>query len=112
MNEQTRPHFAAQMAFADKHLRFTDCPYYPCHPASEGKVLENCLFCYCPLYPCGMEERGGTWITGKDGRPLWDCSGCLYIHQNNTVDLMMEHITSGLNARQADADITSEGALK
>ena len=54
-----------------------DCPYYPCH---DGEHI-NCLFCFCPLY--GQEDCGGsyTMISGKDGKPVKDCSQCVIPHQ-------------------------------
>ena len=56
----------------------TACRYYPCH---KGEEAINCLFCFCPLY--GWEDCGGfyTMISGKDGKPVKDCSQCLIPHQ-------------------------------
>lgn len=61
-----------------------DCPDYPCqqHP-------QNCTFCYCPFYPCGDSSTGGKWIKGK---PVWDCTDCLWIHQDDTVDCIQEKL--------------------
>jgi precorrin-3B C17-methyltransferase len=55
-----------------------DCPDYPCH-----QHPQNCTFCYCPFYPCGDSITGGKWIKGKS---VWDCTDCLWIHEDDTVD--------------------------
>ncbi|MBU4535262.1 MAG: precorrin-3B C(17)-methyltransferase [Euryarchaeota archaeon] len=62
----------------------TSCEYYPCHTHPQ-----NCTFCYCPFYPCGDGSTGGRWIKDKG---VWSCQGCEWIHQNSTVDCIMEKI--------------------
>jgi adenosylcobinamide hydrolase len=51
------------------------CPYYPCH--FEGQC---CDYCYCPFYPCGDEELG-QYVTGSNGRKVWNCSRCRLLHK-------------------------------
>ncbi len=51
------------------------CPYYPCH--FEGQA---CDYCYCPFYPCGDEELG-QYVTGSNGREVWNCSRCDLLHE-------------------------------
>ena len=52
-----------------------ECPYYPCH--FEGQC---CDYCYCPFYPCGDEELG-QYVTGSNGRKVWNCSRCGLLHK-------------------------------
>ena len=71
----------------------------PCN--SLGKCHDitdlNCLFCYCPWYNNETSEGGcrignplgtGKWFN-REGHPIsnevWDCSDCLYPHQEKTV---------------------------
>ncbi|BDZ70905.1 cysteine-rich small domain-containing protein [Methanobacterium petrolearium] len=61
-----------------------DCSDYPCH-----YHCQNCTFCYCPFYPCGDSSTGGKWIKGK---PVWDCTDCLWIHQDDTVDCIQRKL--------------------
>ncbi|MCQ2055953.1 MAG: cobyric acid synthase [archaeon] len=57
----------------------TCCEYYPCHYKGQ-----NCSFCYCPFYPCEDTDLG-KMIPAKDGG-IWDCSQCLFNHNNNVVE--------------------------
>ena len=62
------------------------CKFYPCH-----KNLEDCTFCFCPLYVCNNTKRG-KYIIGTDGKLVWDCSDCEYIHKKSTVDKIFKEI--------------------
>lgn len=65
------------------HRRGEHCDFYPCH---SGVRDFRCTFCYCPIYPCGMEETGGKWIEGANGKRVWDCSECTIVHEGDFVD--------------------------
>jgi len=84
-----KSHFKNQISFALKHLSFKDCPYYPCHKMPEGKEL-NCFFCFCPFYPCKGKIGDGKWIKSTDGKKIWDCSDCTFIHRDDVVDRILE----------------------
>jgi adenosylcobinamide hydrolase len=56
------------------------CPYYPCH--FEGQA---CDYCYCPFYPCGDEELG-QYVTGSNGRMVWNCSRCGLLHRREIAE--------------------------
>jgi len=56
------------------------CAYFPCHGG-----LEDCTFCYCPFYPCQNVELG-RYIFMKDGRKIWSCKDCSWIHKKKVVD--------------------------
>ena len=58
------------------------CPYYPCH--FEG---QRCDYCYCPFYPCGDEELG-QYVTGSNGREVWNCSRCGLLHTPRIADYL------------------------
>ena len=62
------------------------CNYYPCH-----KNLEDCTFCNCPFYVCGNKRRG-KYITNSEGKLVWDCSQCEWIHKRSTVDRIFKEI--------------------
>lgn len=62
------------------------CKYYPCH-----KNLESCVFCYCPFYPCENNKRG-KYITGTNGKLVWDCSKCEWIHKKKVVNTIFREI--------------------
>jgi precorrin-3B C17-methyltransferase len=63
--------------------RNTSCKYFPCH-----KNLEDCTFCYCPFYACQNTKRGK--FIEKDGKTIWDCSNCEWIHKKKTVDKLFK----------------------
>ncbi len=67
------------------------CAYFPCH-----KSLEDCTFCYCPFYPCG-NERLGKYIAAKDGRKVWSCERCSWIHKRDVVEGIFKMLRSGNN---------------
>lgn len=97
--------FERQLAFANRHYRFTDCPYYPCHALPEGQDGLNCLLCYCPFYPCGVEARGGKWLDTPDGK-VWDCTGCNFVHADGTVETILKLFYEGKNADEINDKLT------
>jgi precorrin-3B C17-methyltransferase len=56
------------------------CSFYPCH-----ENLEDCTFCYCPFYACGNLKRG-RYIKDANGKEVWDCSKCEWIHKKAVVN--------------------------
>lgn len=62
------------------------CKFYPCH-----EKLEDCTFCYCPFYACGNKRRG-KYITNSEGKLIWDCSKCEWIHKKSTVDKIFKEV--------------------
>ncbi|MBI4335435.1 MAG: sirohydrochlorin cobaltochelatase [Candidatus Omnitrophica bacterium] len=65
------------------------CAYFPCH-----RRLEDCTFCYCPFYPCN-DRRLGKYIFARDGRKVWSCEGCEWIHRKKTVDNIFNMVRAG-----------------
>lgn len=57
------------------------CEHFPCHELP----MEDCTFCYCPFYACGNTKRG-KYITNAEGKLIWDCSKCNWIHKKSVVD--------------------------
>ncbi len=59
----------------------TSCDYHPCHYRGQ-----NCSFCYCPFYPCNDTDFGFMLHIEGTTREVWDCSQCLFCHDNNVVE--------------------------
>lgn len=68
------------------------CKYFPCH-----KNLDDCTFCYCPFYPCLDKNRGGEFVYSKEGKPIWSCQNCSWIHQKKVVDKIFSIIRENKN---------------
>lgn len=64
----------------------TECPYHPSHFKGQ-----NCTFCYCPFYPCNDPDLGHN-IVSRNGKDLWDCINCLFIHRNDVCEFVMSEI--------------------
>lgn len=62
----------------------TDCDYHPCHFRGQ-----DCTFCYCPFYPCEDEDLG-SWLVGRRGRRVWNCTDCLLIHRTPVCRFVVE----------------------
>ena len=62
------------------------CAYFPCH-----KGLEDCTFCYCPFYPCGNAKLG-RFVAARDGRKVWSCEDCSWIHKKKVVDRILDSV--------------------
>ncbi|MGC8764799.1 MAG: cysteine-rich small domain-containing protein [Brevinematia bacterium] len=76
-----KDYFTKQLEFANIHLSFKDCKYYPCHKIPYGQAELNCFFCFCPFYPCNGKLGSGRWT--PEG--IYDCSDCNFIHRNDVV---------------------------
>ncbi|MBR4225465.1 MAG: cobyric acid synthase [Candidatus Methanomethylophilaceae archaeon] len=63
-----------------------ECEYHPCHFKGQ-----DCTFCYCPFYPCEDEDLGSSTV-GKRGKPVWNCSDCLFIHRTEVAKHIMSEI--------------------
>ena len=68
----------------------TDCEYFPCH-----NNQENCTFCFCPFYPCADGSTGGKWIEGKN---VWNCSNCNWIHKDEVVDEVLDYVKDNIHS--------------
>ncbi len=62
------------------------CEYHPSHFTGQ-----DCTFCYCPFYPCEDEDLGSN-TPGKRGKPVWNCSDCLFIHRTEVAKHIMSEI--------------------
>lgn len=74
----------------NKHYAFfqnTECEYFPCHKINDIEDF-NCLFCYCPLYMTG-ERCGGNYHYTNG---IKDCSDCLFPHQKNNYEKVIEKL--------------------
>lgn len=54
-----------------------ECEHYPCHNLSEI----DCTFCFCPFYPCNDNLTGGEMVTTENGKVVWGCKKCTWIHK-------------------------------
>ena len=70
------------------------CDYYPCH--FEG---QDCTFCFCPFYPC-EDESLGSFLIGKRGNRIWNCTDCLLIHRTEVCKFIASEIKR-LDIKQA-----------
>ena len=52
------------------------CRFFPCHSG-----LEDCTFCYCPFYPCLDGKLGKYVYSSKQGKDIWSCQSCSWIHK-------------------------------
>ncbi len=73
-----------------------ECEYYPCHNDIEKL---NCLFCYCPLY-CMEHCLGTPKIIFCDGKEVRDCSQCIYPHQAENYDKIIEILAPEYNRNE------------
>lgn len=62
------------------------CKYFPCH-----NKLEDCTFCYCPYYACNNKKRG-KYISNTEGKKIWDCSDCSWIHKKSVVNKIFNEV--------------------
>lgn len=71
-----------------------ECRYYPCH--FEG---QDCTFCYCPFYPCLIPETGGK-LKGN----VWSCMDCVWVHQRENVERIIEVLSIYPRQRLVEGD--------
>lgn len=57
------------------------CKFFPCHTG-----LEDCTFCYCPFYPCLDEKLGKYVYSPKQGKSIWSCQSCSWIHKRKVTE--------------------------
>lgn len=100
--------FHKQALFSAAHQTYGDCKYYPCHSFPGGQNHLNCLFCYCPFYPCANKVGTGTWTNGQDGKRVWDCSSCSFIHRDDVSSRVYELFLKDKSARQIKKIIRGE----
>jgi len=62
-----------------------ECEYHPCHHKGQ-----DCTYCYCPFYPCNDASLGKA--IDPDGKNIWDCSDCLFIHQKNVCEYVSSEV--------------------
>ncbi len=63
-----------------------ECRYFPCH---KGLQDLNCLFCYCPMYQ-RKDCPGDPRYFARDGEQIKDCSGCVFPHQPQNYDKIIQ----------------------
>ncbi len=64
----------------------TACDYHPCHFTGQ-----DCTFCYCPFYPCEDEDLG-SWLIGRRGQRVWNCTDCLLIHRQPVCRYIIDRV--------------------
>ena len=64
----------------------TACDYHPCHFTGQ-----DCTFCYCPFYPCEDEDLG-SWLIGRRGQRVWNCTDCLLIHRQPVCRYIVDRV--------------------
>ena len=62
-----------------------ECEYHPCHHKGQ-----DCTYCYCPFYPCNDPMLGKA--IDPEGKNIWDCSDCLFIHQRNVCEFVSSEV--------------------
>ena len=75
------------------------CEYYPCH--FEG---QDCTFCYCPFYPCLLYRLGGEIIKSSNGKFVWSCKDCRWIHERDNVEEILDYFSSFPRQLIAESD--------
>lgn len=68
-----------------------ECEYFPCH-AGVDRERFNCLFCYCPMNRFTNCPGKPEYIVLKDGRKIKDCSNCVFPHDPDNYDKIMEFL--------------------
>jgi hypothetical protein len=58
-----------------------ECKYYPCHFEEQ-----DCSLCFCPFYPCLIYKLGGEITVSTDGKYVWSCKNCWWIHKKENVE--------------------------
>ncbi|KXB02853.1 hypothetical protein AKJ43_00340 [candidate division MSBL1 archaeon SCGC-AAA261D19] len=83
------------------------CEDYPCH--FEG---QDCTWCVCPFYPCGDFRTNGKQIeSDKDGKLVWDCSNCTWIHSPKVAKAVLDEIIKFTNSGKHELGKISKGKL-
>jgi len=95
--------------FSFKTRRYEHPEECPCNGSSPCHNIEdlNCLLCYCPWYNHSTPEGGcklenplgtGKWFNRKGHEVsdrVWDCSDCIYPHQEKVVKELLIRLFSG-----------------
>ncbi|MDI3497406.1 cysteine-rich small domain-containing protein [Archaeoglobus sp.] len=76
-----------------------ECTYYPCH--FDG---QDCSICYCPFYPCLLYRLGGEIIVSSDGRYVWSCRNCHWIHEKENVEEVLAYFSAFPRQLLVEAD--------
>jgi len=107
LNKEDKFYFIKQLDFANRHFTFRECPYYPCHKFPAGQDDLNCLFCFCPFYPCNGKIGTGNWKE-VNGKKIYDCSNCNFIHRNEIVFRIIELFYKGRGLKKIKSIIKKE----
>ncbi|MBO5469628.1 MAG: metal-binding protein [Lachnospiraceae bacterium] len=83
------------MENSSRYFCNTQCEYFPCHEGANEQAF-NCLFCYCPMNPYKNCPGNPQYITLADGTKVKDCSQCLYPHQPEHYDSIMQFLRKPL----------------
>lgn len=79
------------MGYNSRFFCNKDCEYYPCHKIEEGQDF-NCIFCYCPLYLKEKCSGNPSFIIGRDGSRIKDCSNCIFPHVPSNYDKIIQEL--------------------
>ena len=74
-----------------------ECEYYSCHNSDEI----NCTFCFCPFYPCNDNLTGGEVVTTEEGKVVWGCKKCVWIHKTEVAQKILNEFLK-LNINNID----------
>ena len=64
------------------------CEYYPCHDLD----VIDCTFCFCSFYPCEDDLTGGEIVTTENGKVVWGCKNCVWIHKPKVAQKVLNEI--------------------
>ncbi len=73
-----------------------ECEYFPCH-AGVNPERFNCLFCYCPMNYYDDCLGNPEFFTLENGIRVKDCSHCLFPHNPDHYDAIMEFLQEKLS---------------
>lgn len=79
------------MTNSSRYFCNKECEYFPCHPGADPEHF-NCLFCYCPMNPFSDCLGHPEYIVLADGSKIKDCTNCLFPHDPDHYDQIMQFL--------------------
>lgn len=77
---------------SSRYFENRECKYYPCH---SGLDHINCMFCYCPFYAWEKCPGVNEYKVSKSGNRVKVCTNCIFAHDANSYDRVMEILQMG-----------------
>jgi L-threonine-O-3-phosphate decarboxylase len=90
-----------------KNIIYSMKKLYPNNPICIEKKchlkVEDCSFCFCHFYPCLDNITGGKFIERENGRLVWSCTDCIWIHRKDVVNLLIKKLVD-IDAKKVDPE--------